>query len=157
MSERVALLSVRPRFALALLDGSKTVEIRRRRAHIVDGAVCLLYASSPVSAIVGAITVQSTDTGEAHILWQRWGDRTGLSRYEYDSYLDGRSHACAIVLAAAVSFPRPIALAELRQRHRPFVTPQSYRFLAEGELSRLLNGEAAHLRRLRRASPQSAG
>ena len=53
--DRVTLLSVRPRFAEALLNGTKTAEIRRRRANIPDGSLCLLYASAPVRALVGAI------------------------------------------------------------------------------------------------------
>jgi predicted transcriptional regulator len=145
MREPVTLLSVRPRFAEALLDGSKTVEIRRRQAHIADGAICLLYASSPVRALVGAISVEATDTDLPEVLWSRWGAHTGLQRDEYDDYLKDSVTACAIVVSDAVAFPRPVELSELRRRHRSFVTPQSYRFLGTGELTSLLNGEAAYL------------
>jgi predicted transcriptional regulator len=148
MREPVALLSVRPRFAEALLNGSKTVEIRRRKAHIADGAICLVYASSPVRALVGAVSVRATDTDLPEALWGRWGAYTGLQRDEYDDYLKDSVKACAIVVSDAVSFPRPVNLSELRRRHRNFVTPQSYRFLGTGELTSLLNGEAAHLARL---------
>jgi predicted transcriptional regulator len=158
MSKPVALLSVRPRFAEALLNGSKTVEIRRRQAHIADGAICLLYASSPVRALVGAISVEATDTDLPEALWSRWGTQTGLQRDEYDDYLKDSGKACAIVVSDAVSFPLPVKLSELRRRHRSFVTPQSYRFLGASELTSLLNGEVAHLKRLapaRKFAPDS--
>jgi predicted transcriptional regulator len=147
-ADRTALLSVRPRFADALLNGSKTVEIRRRRAHLVHGSLCLLYASSPVCALVGAMRVHMTDTGSPDVIWGRWGSQTGLSRDEYDAYLLGSALPCAIVVGAAVRFARPVALSELRRRQNAFVTPQSYRFLGNGELSSLMDGHIGQLARL---------
>jgi predicted transcriptional regulator len=152
--ERTALLSIRPRFAEALLNGAKTVEIRRRRAHFASGSVCLVYATSPIRALVGAIHVQRTDTGTPEALWQRWGGQTGLERDEYDAYLRDSSQPCAIVIGAATRFAGPIGLPELRRRQHAFVTPQSYRFLRDGELSSLLNGEASQLERLVAAAAQ---
>jgi predicted transcriptional regulator len=140
-----ALLSVKPRFADALLDGLKTVEIRRRRAHLADGSLCLLYASSPLRALVGVIRVRETDTDTAEALWTRYGELAAISRAEFDTYLRGSTRPCAIVIEAAVRFPHAIALAELRRRQNDFVTPQSYRFLRAGELAALTNGQAQRL------------
>jgi predicted transcriptional regulator len=143
--DRVTLLSVRPRFAEALLDGTKTVELRRRRVRVADGSLCLLYASSPVRALVGAIRIGGTDTGTPEALWSRWGHEAALTRPEYDVYLAGSSHPCAIVVAAAMRLPDPIELGELRRRQEAFVPPQSYRFLRTGELVSLTNGQASQL------------
>lgn len=137
----VVLLSVRPRFAQALLDGSKTVEVRRRRARIGDGALCLLYESSPTCALVGALRVEATDNATPEELWSRYGDVMGLDRNEYDAYLDGAAHPCAIVVGAVITFDHPVRLPELRRRQDRFVTPQSYRYLGERELPSLLNGQ----------------
>lgn len=153
--ERTALLSIRPRFAEALLDGSKTVEIRRRRANITSGSVCLVYATSPMRALVGAIRVQHTDTDTSDALWHRWGAQIGLERDEYDAYLANSSQPCAIVVDAATRFAGPVGLQELRRRQHAFVTPQSYRFLRNGELSSLLNGEASQLERLTAVAAQT--
>ena len=107
-----------------------------------------LYASAPVRALVGAIRVRRTDTDVPDTLWSRWSDEAGLTRHEYDAYLDGSTLACAIVVACAIRLPRPIALDELRRRQDDFVTPQSYRFLRAGELTSLTNGQAGQLDRL---------
>ena len=144
---------MRPRFAAALLDGSKTVEVRRRRAHIADGAICLVYASSPVSALVGAIRIRTTDTDRPDSLWTRWGNLMALKRVEYDTYLTGSARPCAIIVSAAVAFPHAISLHELRRRHHAFVTPQSYRFLDSDELGAVLNGEAVQLEHLVNVTP----
>ena len=132
------LLSVRPRFANGLLDGTKTVEIRRGRAHIERGATCLLYSSSPERALVGLVEVDQAHVGTPSTLWTRWGDLTGLARCEFDEYLRGRLEATAIVIRSAQRLPTPVPLDELRGRQNGFVTPQSYRFLAEQERRALL-------------------
>ena len=146
-AERVVLLSVRPRFADALLDGTKTVEVRRRPVRLHAGAVCLLYASSPTRALTGALTVAGVDHGAPDELWRRHGAGTALTRVDYDDYLDGRSTACALVVAAPIAFRTAVPLAELRRRNDAFVPPQSYRFVHDGELRALLNGQATELSR----------
>ena len=146
--DRTTLLSVRPRFATALLDGTKTVEIRRRRAHIAEGSLCLLYASSPLCALVGAIRVRQVDTDSPDALWSRWGGEAGLARPEFDAYLAGSRRPCAIVVDAAVRLPRAIALNELRSRQDDFVTPQSYRFLRADEFASLTYGHSQQLDQL---------
>jgi predicted transcriptional regulator len=147
-ADRLALLSLRPRFAEALLDGTKTVEVRRRPMRLGPGAICLLYASSPTRALTGALAVEMVDVGEPDELWRRYGAGTALLRCEYDAYLAGRPVACAIVVAAAVAFRTAVSLDELRHRYQTFVAPQSYRFLSSGELLALLNGQAADLHAL---------
>lgn len=144
-TDHAVLLSVRPRFAEALLDGTKTVEVRRRPVRLRAGAVCLLYASSPTSALSGALTLAGVDHGAPADLWRRHGSRTALTRDEYDDYLDGRPTACALVVAAPIVFHTPVPLAELRRRNDAFVPPQSYRYVNDGEFRALLNGEAADL------------
>jgi predicted transcriptional regulator len=139
------LLSVRPRFAEAILDGSKTVEVRRRRVWIADGSLCLLYASSPMRALVGAVRVRQTAVDTPEDLWLRWGGQTGLTRNEYDEYIEGSVLPCAIVVDAAMRLRDPVPLDELRRRQGDFVTPQSYRFLDSGEFASLTNGQAHHL------------
>ena len=92
-AEQPVLLSVRPRFADALLDGTKTVEMRRRPMRLHAGTLCLLYSSSPTRALTGALSVAGVDHGTPDELWRRHGPRTAVTRDEYDDYLDGRSTA----------------------------------------------------------------
>lgn len=113
------------------------------------GALCLVYSSSPTRALTGALSVASVDHGSPDELWRRYGPRTALTHDEYDDYLDGRSTACALLIAAVIAFDTPVPLAELRRRSDAFVAPQSYRFVDHGELKALLNGQAAELTALR--------
>jgi predicted transcriptional regulator len=142
-TDRRVLLSLRPRFADALLEGSKTVEIRRRPTRIASGSVALVYASSPRRALLGAVVVGAVDIATPQQLWRRHGPATALDRDEYDTYLAGRPIASALIISAATRFRERVELEDLRERQRSFVVPQSYRFVEDGELRALLNGQAA--------------
>lgn len=51
--QRTLLLSLRPRYATAILTGDKTTELRRRPVNALPGTPIILYASSPIMAVVG--------------------------------------------------------------------------------------------------------
>ena len=51
--ERALFISVKPRYANAILEGIKTVELRRTRPNLPDGSLVILYSSTPTRAVVG--------------------------------------------------------------------------------------------------------
>lgn len=55
---RVLLPSIPPRFTDSILDGTKTIELRRTRPRVAPGDPVLIYACSPVKAIVGSFVVE---------------------------------------------------------------------------------------------------
>lgn len=144
------LMSVRPVFANMLLEGSKTVELRRTRARIEAGSICLLYSSTPVRALVGAMRVARIDTLAPSTIWRKWGANSGLQRSEFNDYFAGSPTATALVIDKVEPFPHAVSLEELRGRWPNFFPPQSYRFLDDRQISTLLNGEASLVHGLRR-------
>ncbi len=133
---RALLLSVRPRYADLLLDGSKSVELRRVRPSVKPGALVLIYASSPARALVGSGRVHAIEAGGPAEIWCRHGSRTGVTPDEYDVYFEGATAAVAISLTGVQPLSRPTPLAELRAR-TGFRPPQSFRYLAAADTLRL--------------------
>ena len=144
------LVSLRPRFAGLILQGSKTTELRRGRSRIEPGTIALVYASTPLRAVVGAARIEQVHTYAPSTVWRRWGPTTGLQRREYLEYVDGCHQVTALLLGDRCTFPEPVDLNELRRRSGSFVAPQSYRFLGGEELGTMLNGERSLLRKLER-------
>ena len=140
-SPTVVLLSVRPPHVDRLLEGSKTVELRRRRWRVAPGSVVLLYASGQRQALVGSILVSETVSGTLDDIWESHGDASALTRGEFDEYFAGCAEAVAITVSTARPLFNPVSLCELRRRSASFAPPQSYRYVEPSELSRLLNGE----------------
>lgn len=113
----VVLLSVRSPHVERLLDGSKTVEFRRRTWNVPDGSTAILYASRNRRAIVGALTVTSTEVGSRTALWNSHGKRSGLTRNEYREYFSGASVAVAISVGAVRALDQPLALSRASSSH----------------------------------------
>ena len=124
--ERVALMPIHPRYANAILDGTKGVEFRKRRLA-ADIQRVFIYSTSPVSRVVGEFVIEETIVGSPEDIWQAYGDTGEISEPEFHKYFDRRDTAVAFAVARTRRFTKPLALADLRPR--PAV-PQSTIYLA---------------------------
>ncbi len=124
---KIVLMSIRPVFAERLLDGSKRYELRRTRVQLSAGDVVVVYASSPVCAVVGAFVVRGVELDSPSAIWRRHGGALGIERHEYCDYFEGAVQACAIAVGPRVRC-EPLLLSELRAQIRGFRPPQSYMF-----------------------------
>lgn len=127
------LLSVHPRFATAILAGSKTVEVRRQRVAAPPGTPVLLYATAPTMALVGMARIASVHVASPKEVWSAHRGQTGITRREYDAYMSGATQASGLTLEDPVSFDEPVTLSALRSAGA-FHPPQSYRYMKGEEL-----------------------
>jgi len=137
MSERALLLSIRPKYASKVFDGTKTVELRRVRPRIEPGDVALVYVSSPVKALLGAFEVARVEVASPVKLWSLVESKAGVTLAEYEAYFKGAKEAYAIFLERAWKLDRPLLLERLRRRRTGFRPPQSYHYLSASEVTRI--------------------
>jgi predicted transcriptional regulator len=137
--EQTALfLSLKPQYAEMLLDGRKTVELRRVRPAAIPGSTVLLYASSPTKTLVGRAEVADIQVDSVDEIWSAYGDRTGITEDQFHAYFSGLDDAVAIKLRRIRRLERPRPLDDLRGRLTGFRPPQSYRYLDGQELAALI-------------------
>ncbi|WP_419946509.1 hypothetical protein [Candidatus Poriferisodalis sp.] len=132
------MLPLKPRFAEAILSGTKTViEVRRVMPRITVPTLALLYASGHERALVGTCVVRSVARYPADELWRLHGADTALSRPDFDAYLEGRDRGVALLLERPEPLAAPIPLHTLRQAHgcRP---PQSFAYVCHAQRKRVL-------------------
>ena len=121
----VVLMSIRPEFVAAILDGRKRVEFRksafrRNVRHVV------IYATKPVMRIVGFFEVGAIDKGTPQIVWERHGQLGNTDEAFFFSYFGCRDLAVAISIGQVTHLDRPLSLPEVDSDMRP---PQSFRYL----------------------------
>lgn len=129
MNEEVLFLSLRPRFARAVFEGSKTVELRRTRPRVSRDSRILVYESAPKSALVGVLVVEAVVEGSVEDVWAKVAKFSGVSNEEFLSYFEGAETAFAIFLKGAHEFQTPVDLKTLRKRFKRFSPPQSFHYL----------------------------
>lgn len=130
---RVALFSIHPRYADAILAGTKSVEFRRQGLP-ADVTHIVIYSTAPVQRIVGMFEIASIDKTSPVRAWKKYGALGGIEQIPFERYYTGAAHAYVIRVRNACTFSTPIALDELDPNMRP---PQSYMYLTASVLDRL--------------------
>lgn len=131
---RVALMSIHPRYAWAILEGRKTVEFRKRRLAD-DVTHVVIYSTVPDRAVVGYFTVEGQETSTPDSLWSQFRDRGVIDENDFFAYYAGRDRATGIRVGAATRLRRPLSLTlDLGVAH----PPQSYQYLPSERFATVL-------------------
>ncbi len=125
-NQRVALLSIHPGFADAILRGDKRVEFRRRGPSSSTTHV-IVYATAPVSKVVGWFSVDSIDSDAPATLWDRYGEVGGIDEAAFRAYYDACQVGSAIRVRHANALATPVGLEDLEPGSK---APQSFRYVA---------------------------
>lgn len=123
------LLSIKPEFANAILDGAKTFELRRKVFRNEGVRRIVIYASSPTCRVVGEFVVEDILAHEPERLWSLISDGAGVGRAFFDEYFRGRSIGFALKVGNPRRWSRPRILEEYCGLERP---PQSFCYLPPG-------------------------
>jgi predicted transcriptional regulator len=128
---RDVLMSIRPLYASKILDGHKTVELRRKFPEVrAIGATAIIYSSSPVSAIVGRARIKHVIKLPVARIWKEHGASACISKSEFDAYFAGLRDGFAIVLEGVQSLKEQFKAIDLEAQFG-IVPPQSYRYVTE--------------------------
>jgi predicted transcriptional regulator len=125
--ERALFISVKPQYANAILDGRKTVELRRTRPNLPNGSLVILYSSTPTRAVVGWAQLIGVREGTPIEIWDEYGAAAAIEELDYDAYFDGTDQAFALELDDVVAATQPIPLSVIRSIG--IQPPQSWRYV----------------------------
>jgi predicted transcriptional regulator len=122
------LLSIRPKFANAILDGTKTFELRRAVFRCTTVRKIVIYASSPVRLVIGEFIVDGILALEPNKLWAVTAKGVGVERKFFDDYFRERKIGFALKVYHPRRYAKPLKLKEDFGLSRP---PQSFCYLAQ--------------------------
>ena len=120
------LLSVKPHFAEAILEGAKTFEFRRALFRRRDIETVVLYASHPIRKIIGEFRIEDVLSLEIEQLWVATHRGGGIDRAYFDNYFAGRSNGYAIQVGKPCRYETPLCL---RTDFGITTPPQSFRYV----------------------------
>jgi len=125
------LLSIRPKYAEAITEGRKSFEFRKSifKYHSVERVY--LYATRPVSKVVGSFKVGEIICREPKLLWEDLGRLSGVSSKEFFKYFKDSNIGFAIEIKDLDVFQIPTNPSLFIQGFRP---PRSFQYI-DGQLS----------------------
>lgn len=115
-----AILSIKPEYVTEIIASRKRYEYRKAVfAQPVDKVY--IYASSPISKVVGEFQPVDVLKGTPQDIWEKTKKYSGIKKEWYDQYFSGRTTAYAIEIKNLQIYKEPKEL--------PFHAPQSYRYI----------------------------
>jgi predicted transcriptional regulator len=123
------LISVRPEYFAKILNGNKTVELRRRPIRVSVGTNIWIYETIPGGRVAARAKISAICEGTPAEVWRRFRHRVGISEYEFEMYFQATQYACAVVLSGIEPLKKPLMLTHLRKSLGTFTAPQFYRKL----------------------------
>lgn len=129
----VALLPIQPRYANAIIRGEKRVEFRRRRFGR-EVQYVVVYASSPIRAIIGYFRISSISEGCPLAIWEEFKHIGGIDHEDYFRYYEGADRAVAIGIERVCVLGSPVPLNRLSGSLK---APQSYSYLTREHIEQL--------------------
>lgn len=121
------LMSIKPKYIDKLYNGDKVIEIRKRFNPRWRGCRATIYSSAPTQAIYGFATIKDVDRGPPNRIWEKYKDKIGCSREEFDDYTKGSKKVYAIPLNSFENYIAPLPLDQITMLIRKDLhPPQSY-------------------------------
>lgn len=131
------ILSAKPRYAALIVDGTKTVELRRK-APLRWNLPVLLYASSPMQCLLATCRIWKIQKDRPTVFRDQVLALCGLTEAEFSAYFEGCEVGAALYLRDVVPLSKPPTLAEMRARVPTFRPPQNFGYIELDEGYRLL-------------------
>nr|VFJ42511.1 MAG: Predicted transcriptional regulator, contains an HTH and PUA-like domains [Candidatus Kentron sp. DK] len=120
------LLSIKPEFALAIFSGEKKFEFRKAiyRDHSVSKVY--VYASAPISKVIGEFQVEEIIERDLETLWQETSHGAGITEEYFSEYFANREIGYALKIKDADRFEESRDLEQMFGIRHP---PQSFRYV----------------------------
>jgi len=132
-------MSIKPKYADLIFAGTKTIELRRVCPKDRPRDLVLVYVSSPRMALVGGFEVASILSGEPLTICNRWQSQSGVNKEVFKHYFQGAATSYGILIGRTWQFDSATELKALRRRKGGFHPPQSYRYVGNEELVKLMD------------------
>jgi predicted transcriptional regulator/predicted GNAT family acetyltransferase len=121
------LFSVRPEFGNSIMNGTKTIEVRRRFSKAWKGARAVFYANEPAAALLGQADIVAVHQGSPEKIWKRYSSHIRCPREYFYDYVRGCDEVFAVELGNPSPLMEPVYNSVLaRYTSRPLHPPQSY-------------------------------
>ena len=138
------ILSIRPQYSIKLMDGSKTVELRRRfPIYIPNHSRAYIYSTSPIRALVGSLEIAEVLRLPISTIWEQYKDGACVEKSAFDNYFSGLDEGFALEVSTVCPLPRSLSLSKLRNRFG-FRPPQSFQYVKR-ELQTALQNEYSQI------------
>ncbi|MCD6018903.1 MAG: hypothetical protein K0S53_2024 [Bacteroidetes bacterium] len=118
------ILSIKPKYANAILAGEKKVEFRKLTFKKEIEKV-YIYSSSPEQRIIGYFTIKNIIADTPENLWQKFKRVGSITKDDFFQYFENKELGYSIGIKDYIRFEKSI---DPKRIFKNFVAPQSYMY-----------------------------
>lgn len=119
------ILSIKPEFANKIFNGTKKYEFRRTLFKNKNVNKIVVYASAPISKVVGEFEIEDIVHENVTKLWNRTSEFSGISLTYYSKYFRGKDFGYAIKVKNPIKYDEELCIEE----NFGIQPPQSFAYL----------------------------
>jgi predicted transcriptional regulator len=120
------LLSIKPKYADLIFDGTKKFEFRRTIFKNENIKTIVVYASSPVQKVIGEFEIEAILNTNLSLLWKQTKEHAGIDKQYFLDYFINKEKGYAIKIKKARKYRKPLCLRE----DFNLLPPQSFLYLS---------------------------
>ena len=121
------LLSIKPEYANKIFEGSKKYEFGRSLFKNKEVKKIIVYASAPISRVIGEFDIDFVIQKEIDELWNETKEYSGITEDFYLSYFQGKEQGFAIKVKKAKKYKMDFCIKEKYGKR----APQSFIYVNE--------------------------
>ena len=149
------LLSIYPEHVESIIKGLKKYEFRKisLKKNAQKGKFIVVYETKPMNSIRIILEIGEIIDDNIHNLWNRFGDKSGISKNYFFEYYRansrvGASRGIAIEIKKILRLKKPISLLEIKKDYPTFTPPQNLYILNEEKYPKLYERLKKGIKRL---------
>ncbi|WP_439479287.1 ASCH domain-containing protein [Chryseobacterium aquaticum] len=119
------ILSIKPRYASKILEGKKTYELRKTIFKNTEIKTVLIYASAPISKIIGEFQIEKIIHLDLDELWNVVKEKAEVDKDFFDEYFESKEKGYAIGIKNVKKYINNIDICE----EYGIKAPQSFAYI----------------------------
>jgi predicted transcriptional regulator len=119
------LLSIKPKYADKIFDGTKKYEFRKVIFKNSNIRTVVVYSSSPVQQVIGEFEIENILSSAPKDVWTKTKEFSGISKEFFFEYFADKEVAHAIKIKSVKKYKKPLNI----KSEFNVSPPQSYLYL----------------------------
>lgn len=134
MVKSILLLSIKPKYANLIRNGTKTVELRKRMPK-KDCKIALVYESHPIKKASFLIKIKRIESRPKKVIWEKYSKKCAISKKYFNQYYKDSKESIAIIIDDII--PLEKHLTRKRLEKMGLIPPQDYRYIKQEMMAKL--------------------
>ncbi len=125
----VMFISIKPKYLELILEGSKTIELRKCKPSSFFDSYMILYATNPEKKVVGICELEEVIETTPKNMWASHSNHLGINKNEFFSYYSGTNIAIGLKIKNVIRIDKFLSLESIKAVEPGFSPPQTYKYI----------------------------